>query len=130
MDLSYLELEGQGRGIIMEVTHLLLLEPFYYTSVIYQADVYAEDTVMTYYGLTENEFKTRCSKHKSSFRDKNRNQTSLSSYIWKLKDIEIPYVVDWSIKARGHPFSSGGRSCDLCLHAVSDYKKRSYKKQR
>ena len=84
-------------------------------SVINQADVYAEDTVMTYYGLTENEFKTRCSKHKSSFRDKNRNQTSLSSYIWKLKDREIPYVVDWSIKARGHPFSSGGRSCDLCL---------------
>ena len=83
--------------------------------MIYQADVYAEDTVMTYYGLTENEFKTRCSKHKSSFRDKNRNQTSLPSYIWQLKDREIPYVVDWSIKTRGHPFSSGGCSCDLCL---------------
>ena len=27
--LSYLELEGQGRGIIMEVTHPLLLGPFY-----------------------------------------------------------------------------------------------------
>ena len=46
-------------------------------SVIYQADVHAEDTVMSYYGLTENEFKARCSKHKSSFRDKTRNQTSL-----------------------------------------------------
>ena len=31
-------------------------------SVIYQADVYPEDTVMTYYSLTENEFKSRCSK--------------------------------------------------------------------
>ena len=39
----------------------------------------------------------------------------VSSYIWKLKDREIPRVVNWSIKARGHPFSSGGRSCDLCL---------------
>ena len=29
-DLSYLELEGQGRGIIMEVTRPLLLGPFYY----------------------------------------------------------------------------------------------------
>ena len=28
-DLSYLELEGQGQGIIMEVTHPLLLGPFY-----------------------------------------------------------------------------------------------------
>ena len=26
-----------------------------------------------------------------------------------------PHYVDWSIKARGHPFSSGGRACDLCL---------------
>ena len=32
MDLSYLELEGQGRGIIMEVTRLLLLRLFYYTA--------------------------------------------------------------------------------------------------
>ena len=29
MDLSYLELEGQGRGIIMEVTRPLLLRLFY-----------------------------------------------------------------------------------------------------
>jgi hypothetical protein len=29
MDLSYLELEGQGRGIIMEVTRPLLLGQFY-----------------------------------------------------------------------------------------------------
>ena len=29
MDLSYLELEGQGQGIIMEVTRPLLLGPFY-----------------------------------------------------------------------------------------------------
>ena len=38
-----------------------------------------------------------------------------SSYIWKLKDkIRYDYV-NWSIKAKGHPFSSGGRACDLCL---------------
>ena len=46
---------------------------------------------------------------------KNRNQTALSSYIWKLKEKKIPYFVNWSIKARGHAFSSGGRACDLCL---------------
>ena len=35
--------------------------------------------------------------------------------IWKLKDKESPWYVNWSIKARGHAFSSGGRACDLCL---------------
>ena len=50
-------------------------------NVIYQADVHAEGTVMSYCGLTENEFKSRCSNHKSAFRDRNRNQTTLSSYV-------------------------------------------------
>merc|ERR1712051_613304 len=31
--LSNLEVEGQGRGIIMGVTHLLLLGPFYYIAL-------------------------------------------------------------------------------------------------
>ena len=68
-----------------------------------------------YYGLTENEFKKRCSVHKPSFRNKNQNHTTLSSYIWKLKEKKTPWFVNWSIKARGHAFSSGGRACDLCL---------------
>ena len=71
---------------------------FSWISHQYQADVHAEDTVMSYYGLTENEFKSRCSNHKTSLRDKTRNKTTLSSYIWKLKDREIPRVVNWSIK--------------------------------
>ena len=85
------------------------------TNVVYQADVHAENGVMSYYGLTENKFKKRCSNHKTSFRNKPQCHTTLSSYVWKLKDKKIPHFVNWSIKARGHPFSSGGRSCDLCL---------------
>ena len=82
------------------------------TNVIYQADVHTENKVMSYYGLTENELKKRCSTHKSSFRN---IHSTLSSYIWKLKDKKTPHFVNWSIKARGHAFSSGGRACDLCL---------------
>ena len=70
---------------------------------------------MIYYGSTEREFKKRCSEHKSAFRDINRPQTALSSYVWKLKGKKIPYHVNWSIKSKGHSFSSGGRACDLCL---------------
>ena len=84
-------------------------------NVIYQADVRTVNSVMSYYGLTENEFKKRCSTHRSSFRNIPKRHTTLSSYIWKLKDKRTPHYVNWSIKARGHPFSSGGRACDLCL---------------
>ena len=70
---------------------------------------------MSYYGLTENEFKKRCSTHKSSFKKRPKCHTTLSSHIWKLKDKQIDYEIKWSIKARGHAFSSGGRACDLCL---------------
>jgi hypothetical protein len=84
-------------------------------NVIYQADVHTDNKVMKYYGSTENEFKKRCSVHKTSFNKVPENHTTLSSYIWKLKDKGIGYEVKWSIKARGHAFSSGGRACDLCL---------------
>ena len=69
---------------------------------------------MYYYGSTEN-FKTRYYGHNSSFKQRPAQHTTLSSYIWKLKDRSVPYDVEWSIKARGHTFSSGGRACDLCL---------------
>ena len=60
-------------------------------NVIYQADVYAVgNRKMSYYGLTENEFKKRCSTHKSSFRTIPKCHTTLSSYIWKLKDKRTP----------------------------------------
>jgi hypothetical protein len=83
-------------------------------NVVYQADVHGDNKIMKYFGSTEN-FKSRYYKHKSSFKDRPANHTTLSSYIWKLKDKKIPFKVKWSIKARGHTFSSGSKSCDLCL---------------
>ena len=44
-----------------------------------------------------------------------RIHTTLSFYIWKLKVKNVPYSLKWSIKDKGHAFSSGGRACDLCL---------------
>ncbi len=84
------------------------------SGVVYQADVHAENKIMKYYGSTEREFKKRYYAHKSSIKNKPSNHTTLSSYIWKLKDKNIPFEVKWSIKSRGHA-SSGGRACDLCL---------------
>ena len=52
-------------------------------ALIYQASVKME----TYVGLTVNSFKQRYSGHKSSFTLKKRkHETTLSKYIWELKD--------------------------------------------
>ena len=85
-------------------------------NVVYQAEVEAENKTMIYYGSTE-KFKKRYSSHKSDIYGETRpvNHTTLSSYIWKLKDENVPWTIKWSIKSKGHPFSSGGKSCDLCL---------------
>ena len=83
-------------------------------NVIYQVEVWGDNKVMYYHGSTE-DFKARYCHHKASFNKRLALHTTLSSYIWKLKDNNIPYEIKWSIKARGHTFSSGGRECDLCL---------------
>ena len=57
--------------------------------VIYQASVIRPDKthIETYIGLTENSFKSRYTGHVSSFNNKKgRNATTLSEYIWKLKE--------------------------------------------
>ena len=84
-------------------------------NVVYQAAVHAENKVMNYFGSTERSFKKRFSEHSSSFKKRPANHTTLSSHIWKLKDKGAPFEINWSIKSRGHSFSSGGRACDLCL---------------
>ena len=83
-------------------------------NVVYQADVHGDNKIMKYFGSTE-DFKKRWYAHKASFNKRPANPTTLSSYVWMLKDRNITPKVVWSIKARGHAFSSGSQSCDLCL---------------
>ena len=67
--------------------------------VVYQATVKREDTAAkeTYTGLTSRKFKTRLYEHHSDFNNKTREGTSLSNYIWKLKNDKIPYTISWKI---------------------------------
>ena len=85
------------------------------TNVIYEAKVQANNKIMSYFGSTERSFKKRYSEHMSSIRNRPKNHTTLSSYIWKLKDQNMPFNIEWFIKSKGHAFSSGGKACDLCL---------------
>jgi hypothetical protein len=85
-------------------------------NIVYRADVDCDNTVKTYYGLTENTFKTRWNNHKSTLRNADHTQkTALSSYVWRCKNRNHQPKITWSIKARAYALSSGGKQCDLCL---------------
>ena len=86
-------------------------------SVIYQAVVTREDGVVdSYVGLTENSFKDRWTKHKSSFKTRNpKNASGLSRYIWNLEDQKIGYSMKWNIISRAKPFNPASGVCRLCI---------------
>ena len=51
-----------------------------------------------------------------SFRHKNHvNDTELSKYLWKLKEENADYNLQWSIKAYASPYKCRARKSDLCL---------------
>jgi hypothetical protein len=84
--------------------------------LVYRADVTGVDGyVRTYIGLTGNSFKERFSQHLHSFRNPQRkNSTSLSKYIWLLKDRGVDPIVKWSIAAKASKYKGGRGNCDLC----------------
>ena len=67
-------------------------------------------------GLTENSFKDRWTKHKSSFRTRNpKNASGLSRYIWNLEDQNIHYELEWKIISRAKPYDPASGVCRLCV---------------
>ena len=86
-------------------------------SVVYQAHVTTTKNTMTYTGMTKNSFKSRFLVHNATIekRPTKEKVTTLSAHVWDLKDRNIPFTIKWSIKTKAYSFSSGSRSCDLCL---------------
>ena len=88
------------------------------TAVIYKATVNTSDKNKSkeYVGMTEQEFKTRFYNHESSFRNvTHRNNTTLSQYVWKLKEESEPFTIKWNLLTKARPYTCGSRKCDLCL---------------
>ena len=84
-------------------------------NIVYKATVNSQDGVKDYIGQTMNSFKTRFSSHKNSFSNTARKKaTSLSSYVWNLKEKNIDYQINWSKVARALPYQGGGGLCNLC----------------
>ena len=64
-----------------------------------------------YLGTAEREFILRYNNHTMSFRHKKRvNDTELSKYLWKLKEENVDYNLQWSIKAYVSPYKCGTRN--------------------
>ena len=84
--------------------------------IVYQANVITNNECKEYFGTVEGEFKLRYNNHTMSFRHKEHvNDTELSKYLRKLKEENVDYNLQWSIKAYGCPYKCGTRKCDLRL---------------
>ena len=87
-------------------------------NIVYQATVTRHDNHKedSYIGLTENTFKTRYTAHKASFKHKDkRNATTLSEYIWKLKDANVEHSVKWKLISKARAYTTSSKTCNLCL---------------
>ena len=84
-------------------------------NVVYKATVTQQDgTQNNYVGLASTEFKARFAVHKTSFKDSEKCQTSLSKHIHELKSQNIDHSVTWKTIDRGAPFSPVSNVCNLC----------------
>ena len=84
--------------------------------VIYRADIITPglDT-QTYTGLTSRTFKERYYGHTHSFNHRDStSSTTLSSYLWALKDQDRNFNISWRIIDRGKPFNPVSKRCNLC----------------
>ena len=87
-------------------------------NIIYQATIFTnqpEPEKHTYVGLTATKFKARLSNHKTSFNNgKYRNATTLSNFIWNLKEKDIEYSLKWKKLDQAAPFTPITGKCNLC----------------
>ena len=86
-------------------------------SVIYKCEVTAPNLEKkAYIGLTEKQFKVRYHGHTQSFRnEKYKNSTTLSTYIWSLKEKSIVPKLEWSVVKQAKSYTNASKSCSLCL---------------
>ena len=81
-----------------------------------------------YIGLSSSSFKTRFNNHKLTFnQERYKQSTSLSSYVWELKQKNINHKIDWSIIKKAPTYHPSRKKCSLCtlektMILMSDHK--------
>ena len=86
-------------------------------NVVYNAKVISDggQTVQTYIGCSQN-FADRYYKHRSDFMNpKTKHATTLSTYVWELKDQGKDFDISWKIIDRGPLFNHASKRCRLCI---------------
>ena len=85
-------------------------------SIVYQATISDFQNQFHYIGISEPEFKRRCSGHKSSMKNKTYEySTELSKKYWQMRDLGSTSSVTWKILQKAQPLQSGKPNCDLCF---------------
>ena len=89
------------------------------TDVIYKCTVFSPDKPnKVYLGTTEGHFKKQFYNHRKSFNSEgSTNDTTLSKYIWELKETSnsSPALI-WSIVKKVPPYSNMSKKWLPCLH--------------
>ena len=85
-------------------------------NIVYMATVETETNSSSYVGMTGNSFKTRYYNHFKSFKNKrNKNETELSKYIWKLKEKEVKHTITWKTLRQSNTCQRRSGLCNLCI---------------
>ena len=85
------------------------------SSLVYKAEVATVDKTMYYYGHTIKTFKERFRNHVSSFKNSQYElSTSLSKYIWKLKNENKNFEISWNIVGEAKKYSPETKICNIC----------------
>ena len=86
------------------------------SSIIYKADIVQSAKTSSYIGLSSNAFKERFNNHVSSFNnEKLKECTSLSKYIWGLKEKNEQFKIQWSNVLTAPAYNTSSKTCHLCL---------------
>ena len=89
-------------------------------NIVYQADISTiEDKSIdkSYIGIASTTFKARYNNHECSFNNYDkRNNTSLATFYWKLKQKLLTPTIKWSIIKKTNTCSNLHGPCNLCLN--------------
>ena len=84
-------------------------------NMVFKAKVDVEGQGRFFYvGQTSSTFKSRLGNHKSDFNLRHRNGTTLSRFIWKLKDEGKAWTIQWEKVCEATLYCRETRHCNLC----------------